>query len=103
MFFIKFSTNEIHKNNFIKFKNFLNFHSVLKFKKFNSAALITAAEKGNLELIKLLLSHPKININILYILNTKIFNKITSSHKKEVFQFNNLNTIFKDDFFIKFN
>lgn len=41
----------------------------------NKTALFIAAEKGNADIVKLLLKHPKIDINMISILTIQIFIK----------------------------
>lgn len=63
----------------------------------NKAALNVAVEKGNLETVRLLLSHPEINVNIKSISNNlKFFNSI--SKKKNFF-----NCVWKKLLFFKWN
>ena len=59
------------------FKCNFNFTNLMRYKnsfineilfKFNKSALFIAVEKGNIEIIKLLLSHKRLNINIINVL-----------------------------------
>lgn len=63
--------------NYVCFWNFIRF--LMKFMLiFYKTAFYTAVEKGNIEMIKILLSSDKIDANILNILNAILFNKIST-------------------------
>lgn len=63
--------------NYVCFWNFIRFLMKSVFI-FNKTAFYTAVEKGNIEMIKILLSSDKIDANILNILNAILFNKIST-------------------------
>lgn len=67
----------------MKFLIFWNLNEISNFFVFsNKAALNVAVEKGNLETVRLLLSHPEINVNIKSISNNlKFFNSISKKKK----------------------
>ena len=97
-------------NLFIKFKD-KSFHKIqnnilIKFKiTFYKTALHIAVEKENVEIVQLLLSHDKIDINIQYISYNKIYeilNKFFHSIQTQIFSLHsnpNLFITFKNESF----
>ena len=71
----------------------------LKKKNIYKSALYLAVEKGNIEIVKLLLKNNKIDANFTFILNLFLFIKLNITHfnriSNKLFQWNLKNDIFQ--------
>lgn len=62
-------------NDFISFKNSFS-NEVNKFIFIHKTPLHVAVEKNDIKMVKLLLSHPKINVNLTRVTKNQFFNRV---------------------------